>query len=487
MSLKQFLSQKLEQRLSPQQIQLMKLLQVPTMELDQRIKQELEENPALEEGFEEREDDDYGDDETDDFSDDANLEGDNEDFDLSDYMDDDTPDYKTQVNNHSKDDEERVIPYSGEQTFQDKLLDQLYELNLDETQFVIANTIIGNLDESGYLNRDIEAIVDDLAFTMNISVTEKQVEEVLMLVQQLDPAGIGARDLRECLLIQINRKQDGDITKYTAKKILERFFEEVTKKHYEKIQKKLEIGSQDLKEAIDVILKLNPKPGGASKSSSKSMIQIIPDFYVRENEGKLEITLNGRNAPELKVSKDYEIMLRNYAEGAKTSKSDREALQFVKQKLDGAKWFIDAIRQRQNTLLSTMEAIVHYQYKFFLTGDEVNMKPMILKDIATMIELDISTISRVANSKYVQTNFGIFPLKYFFSESMSTDSGEEVSTREVRKILTEYVGGEDKSKPLTDEQLAIILNDKGYNIARRTIAKYREQLNIPVARLRKEL
>lgn len=488
MALKQYLGQKLEQRLSPQQIQLMKLLQVPTMELDQRIKQELEENPALEEGLEEKDlDDDYSNDDSDDFSDDSNIENEREDFDLSDYMDDDTPDYKTQVNNYSKDEEERVIPYSGEQTFQDRLLDQLYMINLDEVQFVIANTIIGNLDESGYLNREIEAIVDDLAFTMNVIVTEEQVEEVLTLVQELDPAGIGARDLKECLLIQINRKQDGDITKFTAKKILEDFFEEFTKKHYDKIQKKLEIEDEDLKDAIDVILKLNPKPGGASKSNTKSMIQITPDFYIRENDGKLEITLNGRNAPELKVSKDYEVMLRNYAEGAKTSKSDREALQFVKQKLDGAKWFIDAIKQRQNTLLSTMEAIVRYQHDFFLTGDETNLKPMILKDISTLIDLDISTVSRVANSKYVQTNFGVYPLKYFFSESMSTDSGEEVSTREVKKILSEAVEAEDKKKPLTDELLAKILNDKGYNIARRTIAKYREQLNIPVARLRKEL
>lgn len=487
MALKQYLSQKLEQRLSPQQIQLMKLLQVPTMELDQRIKQELEENPALEEGAEDYDTEDYADNEGEDFSDDANIENEREDFDLSDYMDDDTPDYKTQVNNYSKDDEERVIPYSGEQTFQDKLMDQLYMLNLDENQFIIANTIIGNLDESGYLNREIEAIVDDLAFTMNVSVTEEQVEEVLKAVQDLDPAGIGARDLRECLLIQINRRQTGDITRFTAKKILEDHFEEFTKKHYDKIQKKLEIEEDDLKEAIDEILRLNPKPGGASKSSTKSMIQIIPDFYIRENDGKLEITLNGRNAPELKVSKDYEMMLRGYAEGAKTSKSDKEAIQFVRQKLDGAKWFIDAIKQRQNTLLSTMEAIVGYQHDFFMTGDEANLRPMILKDISTIIDLDISTVSRVANSKYVQTNFGVFPLKYFFSEAMSTDSGEEVSTREVKKILSEAIEGEDKKKPLTDELLAKILNDKGYNIARRTIAKYREQLNIPVARLRKEL
>ncbi len=483
MALKQYLAQKLEQRLSPQQIQLMKLLQVPTMELDQRIKQEIEENPALEEGAESL-DDDF--DIQDDYDDDGN-DNDDFDFDISDYMDDDTPDYKTQVNNHSKDEDDRVIPLSGEQSFQERLTEQLHLLDLDDTQFLIADTIIGNLDESGYLNREVEAIVDDLAFSANVLVSEEQVEEVLSLVQELDPAGVGARDLRECLLLQINRRQDGDITRFTAKKILEDHFEEFTKKHYDKIQKKLEIEDQDLKEAIDEIIKLNPKPGGSMKESAKQMQQIIPDFMITEFEGRLELSINGRNAPELKVSRDYENMLRSYAEGAKSSKSDREALSFVKQKLDGAKWFIDAIKQRQNTLLMTMDAIMSYQREYFLTGDETNLKPMILKDIADLVGLDISTISRVANSKYVQTGYGIFPLKYFFSESLSTDSGEEVSTREVKKILSEAIEGEQKRKPLTDDKLAALLKEKGYNIARRTVAKYREQLNIPVARLRKEL
>lgn len=483
MALKQYLAQKLEQRLSPQQIQLMKLLQVPTMELDQRIKQEIEENPALEEGAESL-DDDF--DIQDDYNDDGN-DNDDFDFDISDYMDDDTPDYKTQVNNHSKDEDDRVIPLSGEQSFQERLTEQLHLLDLDDTQFLIADTIIGNLDESGYLNREVEAIVDDLAFSANVLVSEEQVEEVLSLVQELDPAGVGARDLRECLLLQINRRQDGDITRFTAKKILEDHFEEFTKKHYDKIQKKLEIEDQDLKEAIDEIIKLNPKPGGSMKESAKQMQQIIPDFMITEFEGRLELSINGRNAPELKVSRDYENMLRSYAEGAKSSKSDREALSFVKQKLDGAKWFIDAIKQRQNTLLMTMDAIMSYQREYFLTGDETNLKPMILKDIADLVGLDISTISRVANSKYVQTGYGIFPLKYFFSESLSTDSGEEVSTREVKKILSEAIEGEQKRKPLTDDKLAALLKEKGYNIARRTVAKYREQLNIPVARLRKEL
>lgn len=484
MALKQQFAQKLEQRLSPQQIQLMKLLQVPTMELDQRIKQEIEENPALEEGMDEVDPD--SDEETDDFDDSDDFEGDQEDFDLSDYMDDE-PDYKTKANNHSKDDEQRVIPLSGEQSFQERLTEQLHLLDLDDIQFMIADTIIGNLDESGYLNREMEAIVDDLAFSANIITTLEEVEEILELIQDLDPAGVGARDLQECLLIQINRKQDGDITKHTAKVILQDHFEEFTKKHYKQILKKLEISDEDLKEAVDEIIRLNPKPGGSMKESSKSIQQITPDFMITDFEGKLELTLNGRNAPELRVSKGYENMLRGYSEGAKATKADKEALTFVKQKLEGAKWFIDAIKQRQNTLFYTMSAIMNYQKQYFLTGDETQLKPMILKDIAEIVEMDISTISRVANSKYVQTGYGVFSLKYFFSESLSTDSGEEVSTREVKKILSDAIEAEEKRKPLTDEKLTVLLKEKGYNIARRTIAKYREQLNIPVARLRKEL
>lgn len=479
MALKQYLSQKLEQRLSPQQIQLMKLLQVPTMELEQRIKQEIEENPALEEGAEKNEEDEF--DKEDEFEEDFE-----EDFNIDDYLSDDA-DYKTQVSNKGKDDDEKAIPLSGQQSFQERLTKQLQLLFLDDTQYMVADTIIGNLDESGYLNREIEAIVDDLAFSANISVTEEEVEAILLRIQELDPAGIGARDLRECLLIQMERKQDGDITKFTAKKILEEHFEEFTKKHYKKIVKKLEISESDLKEAIDEIVKLNPKPGGSMKESSQNFQQVIPDFAVYEHEGQLQLTIHGRNAPELKVSKDYKQMLQGYSEGAKTSKKDKEALTFVKQKLDSAKWFIDAIKQRQNTLLLTMNAIMNYQKEYFLTGDETNLRPMILKDIAEIVDLDISTISRVANSKYVQTDQGVFALKYFFSESLSTDSGEEVSTREVKKILQEAIDNEPKRKPLTDEKLTLVLKEKGYNIARRTVAKYREQLNIPVARLRKEL
>ena len=479
MALRQHLIQKLEQRLSPQQIQLMKLLQVPTMELDQRIKQEIEENPALEEGKEEL-DEEYSNEE-------EFEERESDEFDISDYLQDDVADYKTRANNQSKDSDDKVIPFSGGTTFREKLNEQLQLLHLEAGQEIIANILIGNLDEAGYLNRDLEAIVDDLAFSMNVHVEEQEVLAVLLKIQELDPAGVGARNLQECLLIQIERKQDGNIAKYTAKTILENHFEEFTKKHYEKIAKKLEIDNKDLKEAINEILKLNPKPGGSSKGSNKNFQQIVPDFIIYENEGRLELTINSRNAPELRVSREYETMLRSYSEGAKTSKSDKEAVNFVKQKLDNAKWFIDAIRQRQNTLLMTMTAIMRFQEGYFISGDETQMKPMILKDIAEIVNLDISTVSRVANSKYVQTHFGVFSLKYFFSESLSTDSGEEVSTREVKKILSEAVDSENKKVPLTDEKLMNLLRDKGYNIARRTVAKYREQLSIPVARMRKEL
>jgi len=483
MSLKQSLSQKLDQRLSPQQIQLMKLLEVPTMELDQRIKQEIEENPVLEEGKDDN-DEDFSAEEYDDYGENSDER---EDFDINDYLDDDEPAYKTSVNNKGKDDEERAIPLSSGNSFQERLMGQLNLQDLTEKQVLLASYLIGNLDDAGYLERDLESIVDDLAFSQNITASEEELAEVLEAIQELDPAGIGARDLKECLLLQIRRKQNGDITRYTAMKVLEDYFEEFTKKHYDKIIDKLEIEEDDLRAAINEIIRLNPKPAGSLKESSKSMIQIIPDFEITESDGDLELTLNGRNAPELKISRSYEKMLRSYSEGAKLNKSDKEAMLFVKQKLDSAKWFIDAIKQRQNTLFFTMSAIMNYQREYFLTGDETKLRPMILKNIAEIVNLDISTISRVANSKYVQTPYGVFSLKYFFSESLSTDSGEDVSTREVKKILSEAIEAEEKRKPLTDEKLAALLKEKGYNIARRTIAKYREQLNIPVARLRKEL
>ncbi len=481
MALRQSFSQKMEQKLSPQQIQLMKLLQVPTMELDQRIKQELEVNPALEEGKDEEEDEfeqeEY----------EEEVGEDERDFDIDEYLTDDEPAYKTNISNKSKDDEEKSMPLSAGKTFQELMLSQLNMQVLTEEEVQIATYLIGSLDDAGYLERDLESIVDDLAFSQNIITTEADLESILHYVQELDPPGVGARDLQECLILQMERRQDGDITRYTALKILEDYFEEFTKKHYKKIIAKMEISEEDLKDAVHEIIRLNPKPGGSLKSSSKSLQQVVPDFQIMDEDGKLVLTLNGRNAPDLRISQGYKTMLQNYSEGAKLKKTDKEALTFVKSKLDSAKWFIDAIQQRQNTLLSTMTAIMNYQREYFLTGDDTQLRPMILKDIAEIVDLDISTISRVANSKYVQTQYGTFSLKHFFSESLSTDSGEEVSTREVKQILLEAVDDENKRKPLTDEKLANLLKEKGYNIARRTVAKYREQLNIPVARLRKEL
>lgn len=479
--LKQSLSHKLLQKLSPQQIQLMKLLQVPTMELEQRIKEEIEENPALDEGNEE----------SDEFADDNDYDdstSEKDDFDINDYLDDDLPQYKTATNNYSADDDDYAIPLSGGKSFHDILTTQIGLRNLNDKESVIANTIIGNIDDDGYIRRELPAIMDDLAFGYNLNVTENDIEDVLFIIQDFEPAGVGARDLQECLLLQLERKHHGSISIYTAKKIIETSFEEFTKKHFEKIKKKFEINDEDLKDAISEVQKLNPKPGNSLKEStnSRNFQQIIPDFLLSEEEENLILTLNSRNAPRLKVSRSYENMLRTYAEGG-DSKSAKEAAHFVKQKLDSAKWFIEAIQQRQNTLLITMNAILEYQHAFFLTGDETKLRPMILKDISEIVKMDISTISRVANSKYIATQFGTFKLKYFFSESLSTTSGEEVSTREVKKILQNAIDAETKKKPLTDQKLAELLKEKGYNIARRTVAKYREQLNIPVARLRKEL
>ncbi|MGV6860686.1 MAG: RNA polymerase factor sigma-54 [Putridiphycobacter sp.] len=483
--LKQSLSQKLLQKLSPQQIQLMKLLQVPTMELEQRIKEEIEENPALEEGKEEQETSEYGDE----YNDDSEVSEAEKDFDINEYLDNDLPQYKTSTNNYSADDDEKAVPLSGGMSFHELLNTQIGLRNLNEKESKIAEVLIGNIDDDGYMRRELEAVVDDLAFNHNLNVTLDEVEDVLFVIQDFEPAGVGARDLRECLLLQLERKHHGDISVYTAKKIIETSFEEFTKKHYDKIKKKFEIDDDDLKDSIRQITRLNPKPGNSLKEStnSRNFQQIIPDFILTEEDGELNLSLNQRNAPKLRVSRTYENMLRNYSEGAKTSKSDKEALVFVKQKLDSAKWFIDAIKQRQNTLLHTMNTILDYQKEFFLTGDETKLKPMILKDIADIVGMDISTISRVANSKYIVTPYGTYKLKYFFSESLSTTSGEEVSTREVKKILQDAVDGESKKKPLTDQKLAELLKEKGYNIARRTVAKYREQLNIPVARLRKEI
>jgi RNA polymerase sigma-54 factor len=485
--LRQKLQQKLLQKLSPQQIQMIKLLEIPSMQLEQRIKAEIEENPALEEGALEETQQNEG--QEDDVTSDPN-DTDKEEFTLEDYIeDDDYPSYKLNSQNYSKDDKREEIPFSVGLSFQDYLENQLGLRKLDEKQNLLALYMLGNIDDDGYLRRKLDNIVDDVAFALNIKTDEIELIGILRIIQELDPPGVGARSLQECLLLQIQAKDMEDPDIKLAHRILSDFFPEFTRKHYDKIIARLNITDDQLKGALDEILHLNPKPGGAySDPQNKTASHIIPDFILENNEGDLELALNVKNLPELRVSKTYSGMLQTYQYNrGHNSKSQKEALSFVKQKLDSARWFIDAIRQRQNTLLVTMNAIISYQQEYFMTGEETRLRPMILKDIADMTGLDVSTISRVANSKYIQTNFGIFPLKYFFSEGMQTESGEEVSTREIKKILQNCVEGEDKRHPLTDDHLAELLNDKGYHIARRTIAKYREQLNIPVARMRKEL
>ena len=472
------LQQKLLQKLSPQQILLMKLLQIPSIGLDQRIKLEIEENPALE--------DDSVDSVDDTSPENENSEKDSDDeFDIMDYVDDDDiPEYKTRSNNYAEDDK-KTIPFAAGVSFHEVLMAQISNQGFTEKQSEIAKIIVGNIDDSGYLQRDIEAMVDDLVFTLNIEVTVKEIEAVLELIQTFDPIGVGARSLQECLLIQLRRKDEKDENIALAIRVIERYFDAFTKKHYDKILKKAQITEDQLKLAIDEVLKLNPKPGNSLGETAKVNHYIIPDFVIINNEGELELTLNARNAPELRLNRTYKEMLLAYA--ANQNKKDKEAFQFVKQKVDSAKWFIDAIKQRQHTLYITMKTILDYQHAYFLSGDVVDMRPMILKDIADRVSLDISTISRVANSKYVQAPFGTILLKSLFSESLKTDTGTEVSTIEVKKILSNCIDAEEKTKPMTDEQLTEILKKKGYVIARRTVAKYREQLNIPVARLRKEL
>lgn len=485
--LTQKLQQKLLQKLSPQQIQLIKLLEIPTVQLEQRIKKELEENPALEEGATQQDEYENPNEET------GNEKESNQDeFSIEDYLgDEDTPDYKLHTNNYSKDDKRDDIPFSGGSTFQEHLENQLGLRVLTERQNMLAQYVLGNIDDDGYLRRDIESIVDDLAFSQNIQTTDRELHEILSIIQDFDPVGVGARSLRECLMLQLEKKlanQNIVPELKLAYKIIDDFFNEFTKKHYKKIISRLNITEDDLKAAIEEILRLNPKPGSSfSDASTKTFHQIIPDFILEVSEGEIQVNLNSKNAPELRVSRTYANMLEAYANNKKGAKKNKDAVSFVKQKLDSAKWFIDAIKQRQQTLIMTMNAIIDYQYDYFLEGDETKLNPMILKDIAQKTGLDISTISRVANSKYIQTHFGIFPLKYFFSEAMQTSSGEEVSTREIKKILQECIDSENKRKPLTDDKLSKILQDKGYQIARRTVAKYREQLNIQVARLRKEL
>ncbi|APY08182.1 RNA polymerase sigma-54 factor [Winogradskyella sp. J14-2] len=487
MSLKQYLQFKLSQKLSPQQIQLMKLIQLPTQAFEQRLKQELEENPALDTGKDESTNDEFDefDNSTDDYNDNDTIDAD--DINVDEYLsDDEIPDYRTQANNYSSDDEEKNVPYAAGTSFTQHLINQLNTFRLSEQEEEVAYFLVGSVDESGYIRRSLSDITDDLAFTQNVYTSEEEVEKVLKVVQQLDPAGVGARNLQECLSIQLSRKeQNPDVE--LASKIIDKAFEQFTKKHYKKLMQKFSIDEEQLKDAIEEVERLNPKPGGSYAGNNKIVEHIVPDFAIKIVDGDLELTLNGRNAPELHVSREYSNMLKGYKDTKEKSKAQKDAVLFIKQKLDAAKWFIEAVRQRQQTLFVTMSAIMHYQKEYFLTGDERKLRPMILKDIADEIEMDVSTISRVANSKYVDTPYGTKLIKEFFSESMTNDQGEEVSTREIKKILETVIEEENKKKPLTDEALSKILKEKGYPIARRTVAKYREQLDIPVARLRKEL
>ena len=468
--LKQGLHQKLQQGLSPLQIQTIKLLELPTLELEQEIRRKLEENPVLEESTDSADD-------VDDVP--KNIS-------LSEYQSDDsTPSYKLYVNNQGKDIKPQYNTFSVKESFHQSLENQLGYSNLDGRSRTIAQFIIGSLDDDGYLRRDLESLSDDIAFRLGIETSEDEVERILKVIQEFEPVGVGARDLQECLLLQI-RSLDPTPSRELAQTILQDYFQEFTKKHYQKITSKLEITEEQLKGAVDEIVHLNPRPGGQIDDSyTEQAQQIVPDFILEEKDGELQMTMPKFNIPELKVNKRYADVLLNAANSS--TREGKEAATFVKQKLDSAKWFVEAIKQRHNTLRNTMNAIIDFQREFFMSGDEANLKPMVLKDIAEKTNLDISTISRVVSSKYIQTQFGIFSLKYFFSEGMMNSSGEEVSTREIKKVLMESIGNEDKRKPLTDEELVVVLTEKGYKVARRTVAKYREQLNLPIARLRKEL
>jgi len=488
--LKHSLQFKLSQKLSPQQIQLMKLIQLPTQAFEQRLQEELVENPALEESSKEDnyEADDYevntNDDDYDDYD---NEHIDAQDINIDEYLsNDETPDYKYQTNNYSDDDDDKSLPFAAPVSFHQDLINQLNTFILNDDERDIAEFLVGSIDDMGYIRRTIQDIVDDMAFTQGIYTDEATVERILHLVQDLEPAGVGARDLQECLLLQLKHKTPSDSIAL-AIQVIEQQFEAFSKKHYDKLLQKFDVNQQQLRKAIDEIEKLNPKPGGSFDGNQKMVEHVVPDFTIRIVDGELELLLNGRNAPELHVSKDYQEMLQSYKDTSEKSNAQKDAVQFIKQKLDSAKWFIDAIKQRQETLYVTMNAIMYYQQEYFLEGEESKLRPMILKDIADMVGLDISTVSRVANSKYVDTPYGTKLIKEFFSESMTNDQGEEVSTIEIKNILQQVISEEDKKKPLPDDQLAEILKEKGYPIARRTIAKYREQLDIPVARLRKKI
>ncbi|MDI5948705.1 RNA polymerase factor sigma-54 [Flavobacterium yafengii] len=487
--LKQFLNLKLSQKLSPQQIQLMKLIQLPTQAFEQRLLEEMNENPALEAGKEEDEyeKDEFENEDYDDYDDAESERIDAEDINIDEYLsNDETPDYKTQANNYSDDDDDRETPFAAPVSFHQDLINQLNTFILNDEERDIAEFLVGSIDDMGYIRRSVPDMVDDMAFTQGIYTDEKMVEKMLQVIHELEPSGVGARDLQECLLLQLKHKTPTESVEL-ATDIIENQFDAFTKKHYDKLLQKYNVSNEQLKKAIHEIEKLNPKPGGSFTGNNKVTENVVPDFAIRIVDSELELTLNGRNAPSLHVSKDYQEMMQTYKDSRDKSAQQKDAVQFIKQKLDSAKWFIDAIRQRQETLFVTMNAIMHYQEEYFLDGDETKLKPMILKDIADMVGLDISTISRVANSKYVETPYGTKLIKEFFSEAMKNDQGEDVSTLEIKKILQNTIEEEDKKKPLPDDQLAEILKEKGYPIARRTIAKYREQLDIPVARMRKKM
>ncbi|NDW18986.1 RNA polymerase sigma-54 factor [Dysgonomonas sp. 216] len=484
MALRQHLQQKQQQKLTPLQMQVIKLTELPCVELEERIKQELVDNPALEEGRDE--DFSANDVAQDDFDEGASIT--QEDIALGDYAnEEDIPDYRLN-NQYSGEFRRNDMPFSEGESFHESLLNQLRLYELNDRDEKIAEYIIGNIDENGYLERPLSAISDDLLFQVNVDVNVDELEKILDIIQEFEPAGVGARNLQECLLLQLERMPENDI-KRSAEIIVKKYFDEFSKKHYVKIKKALSVSDDVLKEIIEEITSLNPKPGNNwGDSLALAMGTIIPDFIVETFNGEIVLSLNNRNIPDLKISREYSDMLQGYNDNKKSVSGDtKNAILFVKQKLDSARWFIEALKQRQETLQRTMEAIIEFQYDFFLSGDETQLKPMILKDIAQLSGYDISTISRVSNSKYVQTNFGIYSLKFFFSESLQNEAGEEISSREVKAILKECLDNEDKKKPLTDDKLTDILKLKGYTIARRTVAKYREQMNIPVARLRKEI
>lgn len=481
--LKQQLQFKLSQKLSPQQIQLMRLIQLPLQSLEQQVLREIEENPALAAGKEtdsEQEEFDTPEQDTGEI-----IEAD--DIDIDAYLsDDEIPEYRLRAQNYSADDEDKHVPYAAGVSFHQQLMAQLDTFTFTEQEYRIAAFLAGSIDTSGYIRRELIDIVDDLAFTENIYTDAQEVRKVLDAVQQLDPPGVGALDLRECLLIQLKRKTSTEAITH-AIALLEKQFNAFSKKHFSKIKARLKIDDEQLKDCMYEIEKLNPKPGAAYSSDTKMNAQIVPDFTIQLIDGQLNLTLNGRNAPELHVSSEYRNMLSGYKEAKQKSKEQQKAVQFIKQKLDAAQWFIDAIKQRQHTLHETMKTIMEFQQDYFLTGDEQQLKPMILKDIADRIGMDISTVSRVANSKYVDTPYGTKLVKWFFSEGITNTAGEDISTIEVKKALGDVIAAEDKSNPLTDEQLMNLLHEKGYPIARRTVAKYREMIGAPVARLRKEL